>query len=705
MSQLHQSTPPPARPLSQRSLLPFTADGHSGGSRTALTCIYRCGNACAHPEPNVSDNAYFGDIAQAVVSRRGFLTAAGLGTVVVGTAALLPAAPAAAAPRGGNSLGPVAPGRALTFTPVPPNTLDTVLVPNGYSQDVVIRWGDGVLPGAPPFDPDRQTERSQAAQFGYNCDYVWFMPLPGRDDRALMVVNHEYTVEPLMFADYKDGASATRQHVRVAQMAHGLSVVEIQRESDGDWKPARKGKVNRRITTDTVMALTGPAARSKWLKTKADPTGTRVRGTLNNCAGGTTLWGTILTGEENFNQYFAGANGAPQETKTRLARYGFPTTSYAPAFGYRGWERYDERFNLTKEPNEANRFGYVVEIDPYDPDFIPRKRTALGRMKHEGADISLTADGRVVAYMGDDERYDYLYKFVSAKKFRSGNGRIAREHNLTLLDEGTLYVAKFRGDSGTEIDGSGKLPSDGAFDGTGEWLPLASHKKSYIPGMSVAEVFVFTREAADKAGATKMDRPEEVERHPHTGALYVALTNNSSRKLTEVDEANPRPSNRHGQILELVERNDDGAATRFTWNLPIICGDPADPTTYFAGYDKSKVSPISCPDNVGFDHGGNLWIATDGNALGSNDGFFAVPLEGPERGHVKQFLTVPIGAEACGLTFTPDMKAIFVAVQHPGEVTGASITNPASTWPDGDFAKPSVSVVWRSAPGSKRIGA
>ena len=223
--------------------------------------------------------------------------------------------------------------------------------------------------------------------------------------------------------------------------------------------------------------------------------------------------------------------------------------------------------------------------------------------------------------------------------------------------------------------------------------------------MTVAEVFVFTREAADKAGATKMDRPEEVERHPESGAIYVALTNNSARTSAQVDEANPRPNNRHGQILEIVEQGGDGAALSFTWSLPIVCGDPKDPSTYFAGYDKTKVSPISCPDNLGFDAAGNLWIATDGNALGSNDGFFAVPLEGEDRGHVKQFLTVPIGAEACGLRFTPDMKAIFVAVQHPGEVAGATIDKPASTWPDGDFAKPSVSVVWRSAPGSKRIGA
>ena len=715
----HTSGGPAAAPTAGpgRRLLPFLRDGHSGGSRTSLTCIYRCGNACAHPAPNTSDNTYFGDMAASAVSRRGVLGAGGAGAFVLAVGGSVLAEPAAAAPvedagaaaaRSGPPRGMPrpAPGSALTFPTVPPNTLDTVVVPNGYDHQVVIRWGDPVLPGAPAFDVDKQTAASQARQFGYNCDHVWFMPFAGQTDRALLVVNHEYTDEQLMFRDYTGGKDATLQHVRVAQMAHGLSVVQIERNRGGAWLPSRTpSRFNRRITTDTPMRLTGPAAGSPHLRTKADPTGTRVLGTLNNCAGGTTLWGTILTAEENFNQYFAGADGAPEQDKPRLARYGFPTTTYAPSSGYRGWEKYDERFNLTKNPNEANRFGYIVEIDPYDPTFVPRKRTALGRFKHEGAHISLTNDGRVVAYMGDDERFDYIYKFVTAKKFAAGRGRKAREHNLRLLDEGTLYVAKLTGDSGAEIDGSGKLPSDGAFDGRGEWIPLASHKESFVPGMSVEEVFVFTRLAADKVGPTKMDRPEEIERHPHSGAVYVALTNNSARKPEQVDEPNPRPSNRHGHILEILEKHNDGAAKTFTWSLPIVCGDPEKPDTYYAGYDKKAVSPISCPDNLGFDAAGNLWIATDGNALGSNDGFFAVPLQGPERGHVKQFLTVPIGAEACGLCFTPDMRTVFVAVQHPGEVTGATLDKHGSTWPDGDFGKPSVAAVWRTGPGSKRIGA
>jgi uncharacterized protein len=690
-------TPPP-----RRWSLPLLDGGHSGGSRSAMTCLYRCGDACAHPVPNTSANEYFGDIAQAVLSRRRLLQTAGLGALVIGAGSVLPERPAAAQ-SGPAPLRAPASGSALTFHPVPPNALDSLIVANGYSSDVVIRWGDPVLRGAPRFDPDNQTARAQAMQFGYNCDKVWFMPMPGRSDRAMLVVNHEYTNEVLMFRGYVDGASATLEQIRVEQMAHGLSVVEIKREVDGDWKPTIGRRGNRRITMATPMLVTGPAAGSSWLRTPDDPTGRLVRGTLNNCAGGHTLWGSILTGEENFNQYFAGGDAAPEEAKTRLNRYGFTTDAPRPS-GYRGWERVDERFDLSKAPNEANRFGYVVEIDPYDPDFMPRKRTALGRLKHEGAHVSLTADGRVVVYMGDDERFEYLYKFVSERTFRPGRSRSARRHNFDLLNHGTLYVARFTGDSPGEIDGTGQLPEDGAFDGSGTWLPLASDEESFVEGLSVEEVFVFTREAADKAGATKMDRPEEVERNPISGAVYAALTNNSRRTAENVDEANPRANNRNGQVLELFEQNNDGAAVTFTWNLPIVCGDPADPSTYYAGYDKSAVSPISCPDNLTFDMAGNLWIATDGNATGNNDGFFAVPLSGSERGHVKQFLTVPVGAEAGGLEFTPDMTALFVSVQHPGEVDGATIDDPASTWPDGTFARPSVAVVWRSAPGNKRIG-
>ena len=677
----------PPRSDTGHSIIPLPLAAAHPGGRTALTCRYRCGDACAHPAPNTSDNAYLGDVITGVLSRRSMLRASAV--VTIGAAA----AGGALAPAGQAAATGHRPPRGLRFDPVAPNRADAVVTPDGYVQDVVIRWGDPILPGAPAFDPGGQSAAAQATQFGYNCDYLALLDLPG--DRRLLVANHEYTDENLMHAGY-DAANPTRAQVEIAWAAHGLSVVVL----DGD-RPVRH-RLNRRITATTPITLTGPAAGSPFLRTTADPAGTTVLGTLNNCGGGTTPWGTVLSGEENFNQYFGNADLVTDPaTKARLARYGLRGTA-----SERKWERFDRRFDVAAEPNEVNRHGWIVEIDPYDPDSVPRKRTALGRFKHEAAEPRLTRDGRVVLYMGDDERFDYLYKFVSTNRMKHGTSRAARRHNMTLLDEGTLYVARFSGDSPpAEIDGSGRLPSDGAFDGGGEWIPLVSGRRSFVDGMSADEVYVFTRLAADKVGATKMDRPEDVEPHPRTGAVYVALTNNSDRGAAGKagpDEANPRTGNRHGQILELVEHRGDAAASRFGWRLLLVCGDPADPSTYFAGFPKDEVSPISCPDNVAFDPHGNLWIATDGNALGTNDGLFGVALDGPYRGQVKQFLTVPIGAETCGPII--EERQVLVAVQHPGELTGATVENPASVWPDGPghLVRPSVVSVRRH--GNRRIG-
>ncbi|WP_446217911.1 PhoX family protein [Micromonospora sp. IBHARD004] len=682
------------------------------GSRDAMTCLYRCGNACDHPVPNSSDNPYFGDLVDAEVSRRGVVRAGAVGALVLGfggaaVGALAGAAPAAAAPTAPAvpdaaeaAAAPVGVGSgALTFKPIPPNKLDALVVPNGYDHAVVIKWGDAVVPGAPAFGVHAQTAAAQAMQFGYNNDFVGVLPIDRK--RALLVVNHEYTNEDLMFPGFTGIDALSVEQLRIAMAAHGMSVVELERaDGTGRWRPVDHGRrpYNRRVTAlATKFEVTGPAAGSAWLRTAADPKGRTVIGTLNNCSGGVTPWGTVLSGEENFNQYFVGGDGAPEELKPKLARYGIPTDVRYPS-GSRKWDRADERFDLAKHPNEAHRFGWVVEIDPFDPESRPRKHTALGRLKHEGANVIVAQDGHVVAYMGDDERFDYLYKFVSDKKFMPGNSWVARKHNLTLLESGTLYVARLAGNSAAEIDGSGKLPTDGAFDGRGEWIKLVSGNRSYVDGMTAADVLTFTRLAADKVGATKMDRPEDVEPSLLTGKVYVALTNNTDRGKAgkaPADEANPRNLNKHGQILELVEDRGDNTAETFAWSLPIVCGDPTDPATHFAGYDKSQVSPISCPDNVAFDATGNLWISTDGNALGSNDGLFATAVEGPERGHLKQFLTVPLGAETCGPFITKDNRSVFVAVQHPGEITGASVEKPASTWPDGDFAKPGVVVTWR----------
>jgi hypothetical protein len=682
------------------------------GGRDQMTCLYRCGNACAHPAPNTSDNAYFGDI---VASRRGVIRAGAIGALVVGVTGSA-AAPALAAPEVEPEVPESASFRAaevpaaagLTFKAVTPNQVDGVVVPNGYDHHVVVRWGDEVVPGAPRFDVRRQSAAAQERQFGYNNDFVAVLPLTRRGDRALLVCNHEYTNEDLMFPAFPGLDKLSVEQLRIAMAAHGMSVVELERDGrSGRWTPVRRGprRYNRRITASaTRFRLTGPAAGSAFLRTAADPAGREVIGTLNNCAGGVTPWGTVLSGEENFNQYFVGGDGVTEPAKARLARYGIDVTKRYPS-GSRMWDRADERFDLAKNPNEANRFGWIVEVDPFTPGSAPRKHTAMGRFKHEGANVIVAKAGNVVAYMGDDERFDYLYKFVSDRRFDGGRGPWARRNNLKLLESGSLYVAKLGFTSAAEIDGSGKLPSDGAFNGTGTWIPLVKSGVSQVQGMTVEEVLTFTRLAGDAVGATKMDRPEDVEPNLKTGKIYAALTNNIQRGTTgraPADEANPRRENKHGQILEITEDGGDHTGTTFTWTLPIVCGDPKDPATYFLGFDKSQVSPISCPDNVAFDAAGNLWIATDGNALGTNDGLFAVPLEGPAKGHLKQFLTVPYGAEACGPYLTDDNRSVFVAVQHPGEITGASVEKPASNWPDGDFAKPGIVVTWR--PDGGRIG-
>ena len=697
----------------ERRLLPIVTDeatrpgGPCSTRRAALTCRYRCGDACGHDAPNTSDNPTFADVMEEALSRRTIVRAG----AVIGTAAALglstgtPAAAARPAAPGAPGKGKPptkGPGRGplgLRFEPVAPNRADAVVVPPGYAQDVVIRWGDPLFRDAPRFDPRRQSAAAQKRQFGFNCDFLEI--LDHDKDVKLLVANHEYTSEELMFPGY-DPAAPTRDRVETAWAAHGLSVVAV-RESrrDGRYEPIVGHRMNRRFHTQSEFELTGPLAGHPLVRTTADPAGRTVLGTLNNCAGGITPWGTWLTAEENFNQYFANAGQVSDPVqRERLRRYGVTTGATG-----RQWERFDDRFDVAKEPNEPNRFGWIVEVDPHDPTSTPKKRTALGRFKHEAATPRITKDGRVALYMGDDERFDYLYKFVSRDKLRRGSSAAARRANRDLLDHGTLYVARFTGDSPGEIDGSGRLPADGEFDGAGEWIPLVSGTRSYVPGMSAEEVLLFTRLAADQVGATKMDRPEDVEPSPRTGTVYVALTNNSNRGAAgqaAADETNPRINNKHGHVLELTEDRNDAARTRFRWNLLLVCGDPADPSTYFGGFPKEHVSPISCPDNVAFDRHGNLWVSTDGNALGSNDGLFGVVVEGRDRGRTSQFLTVPRGAETCGPVIRDDR--VLVCVQHPGEIDGATADAPASSWPDGgtSIPRPSVVTVWNTR--GRKIG-
>ncbi|WP_244931293.1 PhoX family phosphatase [Nocardioides sp. W7] len=689
---LPDETPAPAR-----RTLPLLPSGPHG-SRSRMTCLHRCGNACDHPEPNTSANSHVREEISKVVQRRSVLqgAAVGVGALLVGG---FTAGEAAAGHGHGGRPGHRPSGQLsrATFTSVPPNKQDAIVVPDGFRHHVVARWGDPVVAGAPRFNAWRQTPEAAAKQFGFNCDYVGLVHPGDRSGRMLLVVNHEYTTADLMFpAGVYDDATK----IRIEMQNHGMSVLGVAPgRSRGSWVPVdpRRSRQNRRITIDTEFELTGPAAGHRQLRTTSDPTGRKVLGTLNNCAGGTTPWGTVLSGEENFNQYFDASGPLDPAYAASYARYGISGSG-------RGWSSVDPRFDLTTDPHEPFRFGWVVELDPTDPDSTPRKHTMLGRFKHEGANVAIARDGRAVAYLGDDERGDYLYKFVSRDRFDPRKTRRAKAHNLTLLEHGTLYVAKLTGD-GT---------ADGVYDGTGTWIPLASDTRSYVPGMSVAEVLIHTRLAADKVSPTRMDRPEDVEPNPVNGKVYLALTNNSNRGSASqpADEANPltssqtRPAlgaplrtqsgNRNGYVLEFTEARDDHAAKTFAWNLFLVCGDPAAQETYFGGFDKSQVSPISCPDNVAFDPAGNLWISTDGNVLGSNDGVFRVPVAGRSRGHVQQFATVPLGAEACGPLISPDGRSLFIAVQHPGEVDVATFESPASTWPHTDaFPRPSVVVAYQ----------
>lgn len=667
--------------MSEKTLLPNPTRrflpmwNHVKGKRSAVTCALKCNNACLEPDANCSSNSYFKDILESTISRRAALGVTAGAAIVIGTEGLSPQS-AEAASQNPNSWGRGTSGAHFNFKPIAPvsSDVDEFTVPKGFKWEPVIRWGDPLFSHAPAFDPYHQTEEAQALQFGYNNDYLAIIPDTHNPLHGVLVCNHEYINEQAMYP--ADLFSVDPYAIaRISMMAQGLSVVELTRKKVGSpWTYVVDGARNRRITTDTPFTLVGPAAGSDLLKTVDDPTGTVVLGTNNNCSGGYTPWGTVLSGEENFDSYFVGQN------TERFKRYTIKNQR-SP----HGWEEVDPRFN-TNNPgyeNEAHRFGYIVELDPQDPTAAPRKHTALGRFKHEGANIHVDpVSGRVAAYMGDDARFEYIYKFVSRDRYIEGN----KAHNMTLLENGSLYVAVFTGNSEAEIDGNGTVPADGNYDGAGRWVQLTDGNRSLVPGMSIEEVLVFTRQAADLMGATKMDRPEDVEPSPITGKIYAALTNNNQRGVSgsaAADEANPRNNNRSGHVIEMIEDGNDVEATSFTWNLLLLCGDPqGDEPVYFSGFDPARVSPISCPDNVAFDSKGNLWISTDGapDKIQKNDGLFRVGLDGTNRGNVEQFLSVPIEAETCGPVIADHENMVYVAVQHPGE--DGSFDQPHSYFPD-----------------------
>jgi secreted PhoX family phosphatase len=571
-------------------------------------------------------------------------------------------------------------------------------VAEGYDAQILIRWGDPILPGGKPLDPMNQSAATQKLQFGYNNDFVGYLPMPGAanpSQHGLLVVNHEYTNEELMFPgvgrqEMKDAnfSATTPELVAIEMAAHGGSVIEVRREN-GTWGVVSDSKYARRIDANTEMEITGPAAGHDRMKTEADPTGRKVLGMMNNCAGGVTPWGTWLTCEENFHGYFWKKLADDHPEAKNYKRYGVPSTFYA-------WGKFHDRFDLTKAANEANRFGWVVEIDPFAPASVPKKRTALGRVKHEGAAGIVSKDGRYVIYSGDDERFEYVYRFVTSRTADAGN----RAANRDILDEGTLSVAKYNA------------------DGTVRWLPLVFGQGPLTQANgfnSQADVLIETRRAADLLGATRMDRPEDVEANPKTNKVYVMLTNNNRRKPDQQDAANPRADNRFGHIIEMIPPDGDHGADTFKWEILVKCGDPSDPKTGASfSSETTRNGWFGMPDNLAVDNQGRVWIATDGNSAvktGRSDGIWALETEGPGRGTAKHFFRVPIGAEMCGPFFTPDDETFFVAVQHPGEADDddpkaepATFEKPTTRWPDfKDDMPPRPSIVVITKQGGGKI--
>jgi len=597
-----------------------------------------------YPHPEISD---FEKVVDRAMSRRALLgRGLGLGAAafVMGTTALTPMTARAA-------------GR-FGFTPVPANTLDTVTVPDGYSWHIVAKWGDPLWSDAADFDEATTgTGATQERQFGDNNDGMSLFVDGGR---TILAVNNEYTNRSIMYHARETKLPENADDVRKGKAAHGVSVVEVAR-NDGVWGIVKDSHYNRRITADTPMLITGPAAGHDLLKTSADRSGTTSLGTWNNCGNGKTPWGTYLACEENFNGYFSSSD-PEYKPSAELSRYGVGLKDW----GY-AWATADERFDISKHPNEPNRAGYIVEIDPLDPTSTPKKRTALGRFKHENAEVVIAGNGHVVIYLGDDERGEFLYKFVSNGTYSAGGD------NTDLLEDGSIFVAKF------------------ADDMRGEWVeltPAATGMKSQ------AEICIHTRQAASAVGATTMDRPEWVAANPNKVEAYCCLTNNKNRgkkpnkggDKTPVGGPNPRAGNNYGQIVRWIPDNGDHTATGFAWDLFVTAGNPTVHADAYAGSKNVTAdNTFNSPDGLAFDSTGMLWIQTDGKY--SNAGDFAnqgnnqMLVGDPETGEIHRFMVGPNECEVTGISWSPDRKTVFVGLQHPGEKGNSHFPGGGSSLP------------------------
>jgi secreted PhoX family phosphatase len=586
----------------------------------------------AAPSGTYPESTDFAKLAERAISRRLLLgtgAAFGVSTFVIGAAALQLFAARAA-------------GR-MGFEPIAANALDTVTVPKGYRWQVVARWGDPLWSDAPDFDPQtRGTGTSQERAMGDNNDG---MALFSREGHTVLAVNNEYANLAVLHANRLSKKPETPDDVRKSKAAHGITIVEIARQGRV-WSIVKDSPYNRRITGDTPMEITGPARGHDLLKTAADPVGATVNGTFNNCGSGLTPWGTYLACEENFNGYFSSSDPA-FALSAAFKRYGIGHTARNP------WALADARFDIAKHPNEPNRFGYVVEVDALDPGSTPKKRTALGRFKHENAEVVVAADGRVVVYMGDDEAGEYLYRFVSDGRYVEGG------NNADLLDAGRLYAARFE---------------DG---GKGAWIELTPEATGMA---SPAEVCIHTRLAASKVGATTMDRPEWVAANPLKPEAYCCLTNNKVRGVkpnaggdaTPVGGPNPRKANPYGQIVRWRPAGGDHAAPRFDWDLFVVAGNPAVHGDAFAGSPNvTKDNMFNGPDGLAFDPNGLLWIQTDGNYSDQKDfaghGNNQMLVGDPATGEIRRFLVGPKECEVTGFAWSPDRRTLFVGIQHPGE--------------------------------------
>lgn len=578
---------------------------------------------------NRSGNRTFADILSVRISRRHAITAgAAAGAAAFAIAGSPTLAAASAAGSGGNP----DPHRAdwagpnIGFTSIPLGFGPMPAVAPEYQMSVLIPWRTR-LDGNGEYGEDL-TAAQQEAAIGLGHDGMWFFPTNNqvRSDVGYLCINHEYGTNPHGIGkDYPESA----EDVAKSQALHGVSVVKIRQTSHGNWELVPSAK-NRRITPNTPVSFAGPAADSDLLIT---PAGNPPAGTLNNCANGYTPWGTYLTCEENFNGYFGTADEAwtPDDAQER---YGFSTSG----FGY-GWHEFDAKWDLSSADykNSENRFGWVVEIDPHDQSANPTKRTALGRVKHEGAAFTEGLGGRAVVYMGDDQRFDYLYRYVSDRSWRA-----MRSSGVSPLDHGTLYVAEFHD------------------DGSGTWHPLTPNHPA-LAGWHHDRILVFTRLAADAVGATPMDRPEWTT-VGRKGEVFVTLTNNSRR--TEPNSANPLVPNTDGHIIRIMDEHDH-TGERFAWDIFAVSQEVADEGGQMYG----------SPDGVWADQDGRLFVQTDGDQ--PNDANDQLLVADPESGSFRRLFTGVTDCEVTGIAVTPDRRTMFVNLQHPGNGDPAATNFPA----------------------------